>query len=476
MKIAMYVFNDCRTDARVLREARSLAAAGHEVTIVARLDDPTLTPRRETRDGFSIVRVPVPTMPYAAYGFLRYPWRARHAAAGLFRAGRRRGIRGLGRIGAAAGVLLAAGLWSLVRLPFVAVFDLIRRARGRGPTPGGDLLDWLARFQLRILPWGRAAAAIVPDADVHHGHDLSGLPAALEAARPRGAAIVYDSHEVFLESGSNAVRPRWVRARYARVERAWIREVRAMITVNDELADELRRRYDPPPITVIHNCPPRWTPPAVPEDRIRSATGIEPDEPIALYHGAFSPHRGLEQTALAVLEPGLERVHAVFLGYGSQTGLLHALAADPRFGGRVHVLPAVPPDELVSWVAGADVGVCAPEASTLNHRLATPNKLWEALAAGLPVVVSDFPAMRRVVLGDPNGPLGVTTTPTPAGIAAGIRQILDQPAEDRAALRARCLAAAHDRWNWETEAAGLLALYDRLAAGKPAATGPSTSG
>jgi glycosyltransferase involved in cell wall biosynthesis len=121
----------------------------------------------------------------------------------------------------------------------------------------------------------------------------------------------------------------------------------------------------------------------------------------------------------------------------------------------------------VPWVAGADVDVMAIQPSTLNYRLSTPNKLFECLGAGVPVVTSDFAAMRGIVMGDPDGPLGAVCDPgDPASIAAAIRWVLDQPPMERLALRARCLRAAHERWNWETESARLVALYAELSAGR----------
>jgi len=461
MKVAMYVYNDVRTDARVLREASALAAAGHLVTVVARLDDPR-TPSHERRDGFDIVRVPVPAGFHLVWTFLRYPWRARQVALARLAAGRRRGAAGWPdlAVGIVIGLLTIA--WSIVRAPFFWAGGAILRLRRQPPTPGGDLLDWLVRWRWRTLGWARAAARVVPDADVHHGHDLSGLPAALGSRHGR-SGVVYDSHEIFLESGSNATRPPWVRRRFARLEQSWIRQTAAVVTVNDALVAELERRYVTPRVVAVHNCPPRWTPPAVPEERIRRATGIPPDAPIALYHGGFSPHRGLEQLALAVLEPGLEHVHAVYLGYGSERGRLECLAAEPRFGGRIHVVGPVAPEEVVPWVAGADVDVMALQPSTLNHVLSTPNKLFEALAAGVPVVASDFPEMRRILTEDAAGPLGELCDPTdPSSVATAIRRIIDLDADKAASLRARCLSAAHRRWNWETESRTLIGLYADL--------------
>ncbi len=147
--------------------------------------------------------------------------------------------------------------------------------------------------------------------------------------------------------------------------------------------------------------------------------------------------------------------------------MLEALAADPASGGRVHVLEAVPPDELLPWVASADVAVMAIQPSTLNHRLSTPNKLFEAIAAGVPVVASDFPEMRSIVLDDRAGPLGAVCRPDSVeSVAAAIRAIVDLDPAEHDAMRGRIRVAARERWNWETEVARLVGLYADLAAGE----------
>jgi len=360
---------------------------------------------------------------------------------------------------------LAVGL-AIVALPWVAIRGAwyVVWNRGRRPPPGGSLSDWLVRWRFAILGWAADAAAEAPLADVYHGHDLTGLPAALRAAARNGGRAVYDSHEIFLESGTNATRPGWIRVRFARMERRWVARCDALVTVNESLAEELGRRYAPRRTVVVHNAPARWDPPAGGPDLIRAATGVPAGEAIALYHGGFSAHRGLEELAAAILVPGLERVHAVYLGYGTLRSWLDEQSADPRYGGRLHVLDAVPPEKLGPWVASADVGVMPIQASTLNHALSTPNKLFECLAAGVPVVASDLPEMRRIVVGDPDGPLGELCDPSSAeDVARAIARLLAMPPAEMADLRARCLRAAHERWNWETESARLVELYADLA-------------
>jgi glycosyltransferase involved in cell wall biosynthesis len=173
-------------------------------------------------------------------------------------------------------------------------------------------------------------------------------------------------------------------------------------------------------------------------------------------------------------QPGLESTHLAILGIGRRDPALDTALAGSAASDRIHLLPAVPPDELLEWVSGADVDVLPIQPSTLNHRLSTPNKLFESLAAGVPVVASDFPAMRAVVADDPDGPLGELVDPTdPAAIARAIRSILERSPAERADLRARCLRAAHTRWNWETESVGLLDLYGSLETARQPAGEPT---
>jgi glycosyltransferase involved in cell wall biosynthesis len=357
----------------------------------------------------------------------------------------------------------------VVAAPFAVVgllvIGLVRVLPGTERLRSG--VDWLVRWRSSTEEWDRAAAVAAPGADVFHGHDLNALHAAVLARARAGGSLVYDSHEIFLESGSHATRPGWARGIFRRREAAWVREADALVTVNDALARELGARYSPRRVVVVHNCPPR---PGIVADGpgpLRAALGIGADVPVALYHGGFSKHRGLEELVAAAALPVLETTHVVFLGYGSQAAELRALAAASPVAERVHVLAAVSPDVLEDWVRDADVAVMPIQDSTLNHRLSTPNKLFEALAAGVPIVASDLPELRRIVMEDPAGPLGVLCDPTdPTSIAAAIADLLGRPPEERAALRERCLGAARDRWNWETESARLVDLYADLAASK----------
>ncbi len=470
--VVMFVRNDCTTDVRVLREAATLHEAGWRTTIVAlQPGGPDAPPDREERGGVQIIRVASPGDWRVRWRDMRYyPWRSLR---GLPRAAIREVRTGSGGIGRAA---MMAGV-AVVTLPYTLVqavrYVASRRARPR-PHTRDDGFDHLAWWRLSVLGWAARAAAAAPPAEVYHGHDLTGLPAALRAATrraspprdqgqgERGPTVVYDSHELFVEASTVARQAWWVRRILAGAERRWMRGVDAVVTVNEAIGRELQRRYGGPTPVVVHNAPPRRPAITPRPDNIRAATGIGADARIVLYHGAFVQGRGLEILAEALREPPLRKAHLVYLGYGSMQAEVDGLATDPRSEGRVHVLPAVPPDALLDWVASADVAAVIIQPTTLNHRLSSPNKLFEAMAAGVPVVVSDLPVMAAIVRATGCGL--VVDARDPGAIAAACARILDAPPEELAAWRQRALDAAHQRYNWERESLELLTLYDRLAA------------
>ena len=439
----MFVLNDVRHDARVLREAGTLREAGHAVSIVGR---PSHGHRggieREQRNGIEIIRVPVP-------GRLR---------AGLIGAGGgRASVAELGPPG--AGPPNPRPGLGLAR-PVIAAW---RRARDL-PLIGSvlDGLDWLIRWRFGTLAWCRAAALAAPSADVWFGHDLSALPAALQARRRSGGSVVYDMHELYLEAGDTATRPRWARAIVARWERRAIAEVDAVVTVNAALGDAIREMAQPRRLAVVHNAALRRDVAGGPSP-LRPAIGLARDVPLAIYTGSLARGRGVDVLVAALREPSLVGVHVAILGDGVLRPWLERVAAEPESDGRLHVLPAVEPLEVTSWVAGASVAVLPIAPTTRNHRLSTPNKLFEAIAAGVPVVASDFAAMRAIVLDDPAGPLGVVCDPTSSrAVAEAIASIVGAPQADRAALRARVRQAAAERWSWEREGATLAALVADL--------------
>jgi glycosyltransferase involved in cell wall biosynthesis len=124
----------------------------------------------------------------------------------------------------------------------------------------------------------------------------------------------------------------------------------------------------------------------------------------------------------------------------------------------VHLLPAVPPGEVVAAAAGADVGLVANLHPGLNHRYTVPNRLYTCLAAGVPVVGNHSPAFERIIL---DNEVGTTCdVRDPGELAGAIRSVLDPERHER--MRANALAFS-ERETWESEASRLVQLIEAIA-------------
>jgi len=331
------------------------------------------------------------------------------------------------------------------------------RSVGIGPASG---VIWLVHWHDIRDGWAQDAGRQAPPSDVYHGHDLDGLAAAIHARALHGrGTLVYDCHDLLLGSAASVARPGWARAILALVTRRWVAQADRVVTVTGAMAAELVRHGSPEPV-VVRNCARLWEPQPGDRTRLRAAAGIAEGRLILLNHGGLTPHRGIELLVDALDRPGFDQIDLVLMGAGSlRAWALERARANPR----IHVVDPVPPDELLPWVSGADIGVVLSQ-PLANQLVTLPNKLFDWLMTGVPVVASDFPPFREIVLGDPLGPLGRVCDPTdPSAVADAI---LGLAADLRAdpSIRDRCRRAALERYNWEREVLGLLGLYRDLAA------------
>jgi glycosyltransferase involved in cell wall biosynthesis len=410
----MLVYNNCTTDARVRREASSLRRAGYDVRVVAVLD--ATTEPVELRDGVRILRIDRNPIHY------RVLRRARQARRLIRRATAR-------------------------STPPPAP----RRAPGRRPL----VMRVHKPLMFADFYW-RAYRLVTRDgrADAVHAHDLLTLPVASALARRLRVPLIYDAHELYPDvSTLSRTESRVWRV----VERLLAHRATRVITVCDSIATELSRRYRVPPPVVLLNCPDATAPAPPDRNLLREAAGLSDDaRPLVLYQGGFAPHRGLETLVLAARE--LDGCVVVLMGWGRIEDELRELIRRERVDDRVRIIGPVPQAELIAYTAGADVGVIPYEPVGLNNTYSTPNKLFEYLAVGLPIVGSRLPEVARIVEG--HG-LGATFTPgDPADLARVIRELLAD-AERRAEIRERALRV-RDRYTWAEQSRKLVALYAEL--------------
>jgi glycosyltransferase involved in cell wall biosynthesis len=348
-----------------------------------------------------------------------------------------------------------------------------RFATDRPRPRGGGLRARVARildiairglgWPAHVRGWWQALRHDLPTADLYHAFGILAIPLALDLAdrdrrQGRSARVVYDVIDVILESNNVDRMPRPLLAWNQRRERRWAHRADAIVTVNDPIATHLERRWGlaQRPVTLL-NCQPRWTPPDPLPDRIREATGLPADRRIVLFLGRLGRERGLDEAAEAVLL--VPDAALALMGFGPWADRLRERDTDPRFVGHHVTLPPVHPDLVPEWTASADATIVAVPANSLNQRLSTPNKFWESLTAGTPLVVGrDLEVMRAIVEEEQ---IGAVADPLDAAdLARALSAVLDQPPESLAAMRHRCRRAADERYNWESASVAYRALVE----------------
>jgi glycosyltransferase involved in cell wall biosynthesis len=338
-------------------------------------------------------------------------------------------------------------------LPLTERLDDRREVRRFPRAPRAGLVG----KSLATLGWSRAVLAAFSGEAVAcvNCHSLPVLPLCARLARRTGAKLVYDAHELETETnGQRGLR----RLGSKLVERALIGRADAVIVVGEAIADWYAREYRMPRPTVVLNCPDAAQ--VARGDVLRERLGLPAATRIFLCQGMLSPGRGIELLCAAWGLLPAPRPALVFMGDGPLAAHVDAAA---RGNPDIRRIPAVPPAEVLRHTGSADVGLCLVQATCLSYSLSMPNKLFEYLHAGLPVVVADLPELGRLVR---EAGLGRVVPDTTAQALAGTVAAMNEA--DLAAF-APAVRAAVAKYNWAAQADLLAALYDRLGFGRNAA-------
>ena len=300
--------------------------------------------------------------------------------------------------------------------------------------------------------------------DILHAHDTDALQSIGPAARRLRVPLVYDAHELWLGRSARGRSPlydRLARTYFGWIERRYIPRAAAVIVANPLVGPELERRYGIDGVIPVPNYPVLSDAVEPPRD-LRSLPGgdrIPAEAPLVLYSGGITIERGIEQLVDAMqLLPG---AHLAFMGAGGLEPEIRARVTRLGLDDRIHFLGMVPSDDVVAYSASATVGVLATVPTSLNNILALPNKIFQYMAAGIPVVASDYPQIREVIEGSGAGRL--MDSSDPASIAGALRAIIDDPAAAREA-GARGRAAVERTYHWSVPERTLLDIYHGLAA------------
>jgi glycosyltransferase involved in cell wall biosynthesis len=281
----------------------------------------------------------------------------------------------------------------------------------------------------------------VPAPALFIANDLDTLPAVFLAARIRRVKLIYDSHEFFTQVPELLQRNR-VQAIWKWIESRLVPRLEYAITVSYPIAEIYRRLYGTR-FRVVRNVPERLR-----GNPKRYSPGTRP---VMIYQGALNVGRGLELMINSMKY--MEEVILVIAGSGDIEAELMELVKAEALSDRVIFRGRLDPRELVPLTCEARVGISLEEDLGLNYRYALPNKLFDYIQCGLPVICSNLPEMAKIVEGYGIGV--VIRNRDPQNIARVVRFILD---EQEAGAWEGALARASEELCWERESGQYLAV------------------
>jgi glycosyltransferase involved in cell wall biosynthesis len=268
--------------------------------------------------------------------------------------------------------------------------------------------------------------------------------------------LIFDAHELPLVD-PNITRWRLLTTVTRRIYGAMIPSCASVITVSPPIAYDIQRRYGGRVPDVVRNIPAYHVP--ISSDRLRKSLALGKHMRIALYQGNLQPDRGLDVLVRAAKYLQANIV-IIIMGRGLLRSDLDALISREQLRGRVMLAPPVPYAELLSWTASADIGLIVnPPWFSPNVRMCLPNKLFEYLMAGVPVLTSRLDAVEELVS---THDVGRVVDPLEPEVIGHAINAMCGDVDALAQMRANALAASQHQLRWEVEQQRLLQIYQQF--------------
>jgi len=278
-----------------------------------------------------------------------------------------------------------------------------------------------------------------------------------------GGRLIYDSHEIYIETINQFFPQKGWKALYgkplisfnrcfhSRMEKKHLKYVDQMITVCDSLKIHFESIYPINNVMVIKNCP-KNVKTFENKNLIRQFLKIDSRHKILLYQGDVNLSRGINKIAEAMKYVD-ENIHFVIIGDG--TKLIEY--KNKYQSANIHFMGKVDFNELYSYTASANVGISIIEPYNLSKKYSLPNKVFEYMSAGIPIITNNLPEASKIIKEANCG--FVIDDSTSKSIAKAINEIFLK--EDLAKFGQRGFNAVVNKYNWETETKKMLEYIEK---------------
>ena len=294
-----------------------------------------------------------------------------------------------------------------------------------------------AEFNIRIFFY-----LMTSSFDLVFANDLDTLPAAYLASKLRRKRLIFDAHELFIELPELADRV-IVKNIWDKLENYLLPKLNETITVCKSIAEIYNKKYNLK-MEVIRNIP-----------LYRPKTNLKkisyPGKKIILYQGSLNLARGLEWIIDAM--PFVDNAMLVIIGAGDIHKNLENRVINAVLSDKVVFYGEVDGELLYQYTSSADIGLCLLEQKGLNYYYALPNRIFDYIHAGVPVLATNFPEIANIVETYKTGVL--IDHYEPEYLAATINNMLENP------LNTSHFEAVAKELCWENEEKMLVSIVNK---------------
>lgn len=255
----------------------------------------------------------------------------------------------------------------------------------------------LSKTKFSILFYGKFKMLLLKElfknkADIFFAEEIFSLPLVKIRTIFGKGKIYYNSRELYAFLGGLRNR-KYLQMVFKLIERLFIKKVDLVLTTGEMDSEFLHNYYGINNTLVIRNIPKLQTP----DEKIDLHNKLKLDRStkILLYQGVMIDGRGIE-LIIDQLDK-IDNAVLVLLGDGERRSKWEQLAKKNNVESRVFFLGTIPQNDLIDYTAAGDVGVCLIENISISYYHALPNKLFEYIMAGIPVISSSLPQMKNIV-------------------------------------------------------------------------------
>jgi glycosyltransferase involved in cell wall biosynthesis len=243
-----------------------------------------------------------------------------------------------------------------------------------------------ACFQIRLFLF-----LLFQKSELLWANDLDTLLPNFLISKIKKVPLIYDSHEYFTGVPELLNRP-LKRKIWKVVEKRIFPRLKTVFTVNDSIADLYENEYGIRPV-VVRNVPERYH---RLEKTDRRALGLPQEKRILILQGSgINVDRGAEEMVEAMQY--VRNAVLLIAGSGDVLPKLKEIVKKKKLQDRVIFLPRQPYKKLMQYTSVADLGLTLDKDTNINYRYSLPNKIFDYLQAGIPVLASSLPEIRKII-------------------------------------------------------------------------------